>query len=123
MYLNIDGEKPIYVQMAEWIEENIISGTFPEETQIPSTTDISAKYKINPATALKGVNLLVDKGIIYKKRGLGMFVAEGAENKLRNERKQEFFEKFVISLVNEAEKLNISKKEIIDMIEKGCDKK
>jgi len=52
-----------------------------------------------------------------------MFVAEGAENKLRNERKQEFFEKFVISLVNEAEKLNISKKEIIDMIEKGCDKK
>ena len=123
MYLNLDGEKPIYVQMAEWIEENIISGTFPEETQIPSTTDISARYKINPATALKGVNILVDKGIIYKKRGLGMFVCKGAEEKLRSERKQEFFEKFVKSLLSEAEKLNITKKEIIDMIEKDCEEK
>lgn len=123
MYLNLDGEKPIYVQMAEWIEENILSGTFPEETQIPSTTDISAQYKINPATALKGVNILVDKGIIYKKRGLGMFVSKGAEEKLRSERKQEFFEKFVKSLLSEAEKLNITKKEIVDMIEKGCDDK
>lgn len=123
MYLNLDGEKPIYVQMAEWIEENIISGTFAEESQIPSTTDISAKYKINPATALKGVNILVDKGIIYKKRGLGMFVCEGAEKKLRSERKQEFFDKFVKSLLSEAEKLDITKKEIIDMIEKGCEDK
>ncbi|WP_432651432.1 GntR family transcriptional regulator [Huintestinicola sp.] len=123
MYLNLDGEKPIYVQMAEWIEENILSGTFPEETQIPSTTDISAQYKINPATALKGVNILVDKGIIYKKRGLGMFVSKGAEEKLRSERKQEFFEKFVKSLLSEAEKLNITKKKIVDMIEKGCDDK
>lgn len=123
MNLNLDGEKPIYVQMAEWIEENILSGTFPEESQIPSTTDISAQYKINPATALKGVNILVDKGIIYKKRGLGMFVCKGAEEKLRCERKQEFFEKFVKTLLGEAEKLNITKKEIVDMIEKGSDDK
>lgn len=123
MYLNLDGEKPIYVQMAEWIEENILSGTFPEETQIPSTTDISAQYKINPATALKGVNILVDKGIIYKKRGLGMFVSKGAEEKLRSERKQEFFERFVKTLLSEAEKLHITKSEIVDMIEKGSDEK
>ena len=123
MYLNLDGEKPIYVQMAEWIEENILSGTFPEETQIPSTTDISAQYKINPATALKGVNILVDKGIIYKKRGLGMFVSKGAEEKLRSERKQEFFERFVKALLSEAEKLHITKSEIVDMIEKGSDEK
>lgn len=123
MYLNLDGEKPIYVQMSEWIEENILSGTFPEETQIPSTTDISAQYKINPATALKGVNILVDKGIIYKKRGLGMFVSKGAEEKLRSERKQEFFERFVKALLSEAEKLHITKSEIVDMIEKGSDEK
>lgn len=123
MLFNSDGEKPIYVQMAEWIEENILSGTFPEETQIPSTTDISAQYKINPATALKGVNILVDKGIIYKKRGLGMFVSKGAEENLRSERKQEFFEKFVKSLLSEAEKLHITKSEIVDMIEKGSDDK
>lgn len=122
MHFNPDGEKPIYVQMAEWIEENILSGAFPEETQIPSTTDISAQYKINPATALKGMNILVDKGIIYKKRGLGMFVSEGAAEKLRSERKQEFFEKFVKSLMSEAEKLGITKKEVIDMIERGGDK-
>lgn len=122
MHFNPDGEKPIYVQMAEWIEENIISGAFPEEAQIPSTTDISAQYKINPATALKGMNILVDKGIIYKKRGLGMFVSEGAAEKLRSERKQEFFEKFVKSLMSEAEKLGITKNEVIDMIERGGDK-
>lgn len=122
MHFNPDGEKPIYVQMAEWIEENILSGAFPEEAQIPSTTDISAQYKINPATALKGMNILVDKGIIYKKRGLGMFVSEGAAEKLRSERKQEFFEKFVKSLMSEAEKLGITKKEVIDMIERGGDK-
>ncbi|MCI7233941.1 MAG: GntR family transcriptional regulator [Oscillospiraceae bacterium] len=122
MHFNPDGEKPIYVQMAEWIEENILSGAFPEEAQIPSTTDISAQYKINPATALKGMNILVDKGIIYKKRGLGMFVSEGAAEKLRSERKQEFFEKFVKSLMSEAEKLGITKNEVIDMIERGGDK-
>ena len=122
MQFNPDGEKPIYVQMAEWIEENILSGSFPEESQIPSTTDISALYKINPATALKGVNILVDKGIIYKKRGLGMFVSEGAAEKLRSERKQDFFENFVKTLLSEAEKLNITKNEVIDMIERGGDK-
>jgi len=119
--ISFDGEKPIYIQMAEWVEENILTGVFPEETQIPSTTEISAMYKINPATALKGVNILVEKGIIYKKRGLGMFVSTGAESKIRNERKQEFYDKYIRALVSEAEKLKISRDEIITMIEEGCD--
>lgn len=118
---NFDGEKPIYIQMAEWIEENILTGVFPEETQIPSTTEISAMYRINPATALKGVNILVDKEIIYKKRGLGMFVCTGAKQKIRGERKQEFCDKYIKSLISEASKLGITKNEIINMIEKGCD--
>jgi len=107
--------------MAEWVEDNILTGVFPEESQIPSTTEISAMYKINPATALKGVNILVEKGIIYKKRGLGMFVCTGAESKIRSERRQEFFDKYVKSLVSEAQRLEITKDEIINMIEKGCD--
>ncbi len=119
--ISFDGEKPIYIQMAEWVEENILTGVFPEETQIPSTTEISAMYKINPATALKGVNILVEKGIIYKKRGLGMFVSTGAESKIRNERKQEFYDKYIKTLVSEAQKLGITGDEIITMIEKGCD--
>ncbi len=121
MEMNFDNEKPIYVQMAEWVEENILTGAFPEGSQIPSTTEISQVYKINPATALKGVNILVEKEIIYKKRGLGMFVSEGAEKKIRDERKQEFFEKYIKAMLSEAEKLKITGKEIITMIEKGCD--
>lgn len=119
--ISFDGEKPIYIQMSEWVEENILTGVFPEESQIPSTTEISAMYKINPATALKGVNILVEKGIIYKKRGLGMFVSTGAESKIRNERKQEFYDKYIKTLVSEAQKLGITGDEIITMIEKGCD--
>lgn len=119
--ISFDGEKPIYIQMSEWVEENILMGVFPEESQIPSTTEISAMYKINPATALKGVNILVEKGIIYKKRGLGMFVSTGAESKIRNERKQEFYDKYIKTLVSEAQKLGITGDEIITMIEKGCD--
>ncbi len=123
MALCLDNEKPIYLQMSQWLEENILTGVFPEETQIPSTTDISAQYKINPATALKGVNMLVDKGIIYKKRGLGMFVSSGAKDRICDERRQDFFDKYITSLLKEAEKLNISKSEIISMIEKGVQDK
>ena len=79
-YLNIEfnDERPIFVQIAEQLEDGILSGAFPEETQLPSTTEISVTYKLNPATALKGINLLVESGVVYKKRGLGMFVTEGA---------------------------------------------
>lgn len=118
MALLTEGGKPIYVQMSEWIEDNILSGAFSEESQIPSTTEISVQYKINPATALKGVQMLVDKNIIYKKRGLGMFVAQGAKEKIRETRKQEFFDKYITALISEARKLKISREEILAMIEK-----
>ena len=69
---------PIYIQVAKGLEENIFIGLYKEGEQIPSTTEISIGYNLNPATVLKGVNLLVNEGIIYKKRGIGMFVSEGA---------------------------------------------
>lgn len=78
MKLRLESEKPIYIQLCEWLSDMIISGTIPEGEQIPSTTEISVEYKVNPATALKGINMLVDKGVIFKKRGLGMFVSSGA---------------------------------------------
>ncbi|MDE6593560.1 MAG: GntR family transcriptional regulator [Oscillospiraceae bacterium] len=113
-----ESDKPIYVQTAEWIEDNILSEAFGEETRIPSTTEISVQYKINPATALKGVQMLVDKNIIYKKRGLGMFVAKGAKEKIRETRKQEFFDKYITALISEAQMLGISREEIRQMIDK-----
>ena len=73
-----DESRPIFLQLAEMLEDGIISGAFPEEGQIPSITEYSAALKINPATALKGINLLVEEGLVYKKRGVGMFVSTGA---------------------------------------------
>lgn len=122
MKLNFDDEKTVFLQIAEGIEDAILTGVFQEESQIPSTTEISVTYKINPATALKGINLLVDAGIVYKKRGVGMFVAEGAVRKLRQKRKDQFYENFVSRLVEEAKKLEITDVEIISMIERGFSK-
>ncbi|MBU5675120.1 GntR family transcriptional regulator [Alkaliphilus sp. MSJ-5] len=119
MLLNFNSEKPIYLQLAEAIEDNILKGIFEEDTQIISTTEISVKYKINPATAGKGVNILVDDGIIYKKRGVGMFVSPGAKKKILEKRRKSFYEGFILTLLEEASKLNISKEEIIEMIEGG----
>jgi GntR family transcriptional regulator len=112
-------EKPIYLQIQEKIEDAILSGAFEEESQIPSTTEFSVTYKINPATALKGINLLVDSGIVYKKRGLGMFVCTGAKEIILTKRKKDFFDGYVCTLVNESKKLNIGKDEILNMIERG----
>ena len=118
MMINANSDKPIFVQISEGIEDAIISGVFPEETQIPSTTEISAQYKINPATALKGINILVQSGDIYKKRGVGMFVSQGATEKILSVRQKEFFDSYIKTLLGEAKKLNITKEEIIKMIER-----
>ena len=119
MLLNFEDDRPIFMQIAEGIEDAILSGAFPEESQIPSTTEISVNYKINPATALKGINILVDDNVIYKKRGIGMFVCEGAVEVIKDKRQERFFEGFVLSLVNEAKKLGLGESEIISMIERG----
>lgn len=77
MLINFNDERPIFIQIAEGIEDAILSGAFKEESQIPSITELSVNYRINPATALKGINLLVDEGIIYKKRGLECLLHKG----------------------------------------------
>lgn len=119
MLINLNSDRPIFLQIAEGVEDAILSGAFPEESQIPSITEFSVIYKINPATALKGITILVDNGIVYKKRGLGMFVAEGAVSKLKEKRKEQFYDNFVKSLVTEAKRLDLTEKEIIGMIERG----
>ena len=115
----IDDGRPIFIQIAERIEDDIIEGGLEEEAQVPSTNQFAAFYKINPATAAKGVNLLVDEGILYKKRGIGMFVAEGARAKVMEKRKELFFEEFVVTMIQEAKKLGITIDQLTDMIRKG----
>ena len=115
----IDDGRPIFIQIAERIEDDILSGGLEEETQVPSTNQFAAFYKINPATAAKGVNLLVDEGILYKKRGIGMFVTEGARVKVIEKRKELFFEQYVITMIQEAKKLGITTDQLTEMIQRG----
>jgi len=119
MQLKMDGEKPIFLQFAEEIEENILKGIYEEETQIPSTTEVAVKFKINPATANRGVNLLVEEGIIYKKRGIGMFVVSGARQRIISRRKSAFYDSYILPLLTESRNLGLSRQEVIAMIEKG----
>lgn len=111
--------KPIFLQLADQLEEGILSGVYPEESQVPSITEYSVAYKINPATALKSINLLVDAGLLYKKRGVGMFVASGAREKLRGQRRERFFEDFVQSMVHEARQLGLTEAELVQLVERG----
>ncbi|TDQ42851.1 GntR family transcriptional regulator [Aureibacillus halotolerans] len=115
----IEDGRPIFIQIAERIETDIIEERLPEESQVPSTNQFAAFYKINPATAAKGVNLLVDEGILYKKRGIGMFVAEGARQKLFTKRKEQFFEQYVAKMLQEAKKLGITEVELKQMLQRG----
>jgi DNA-binding transcriptional regulator YhcF (GntR family) len=103
---------PLYQQVADELTAAIRSGIYPENGQVPSTTEISRQYQLNPATVLKGMNLLVADGLIEKRRGLGMFVKTGAQTKLRAQMRAEFFAKQVPELVQAAKELGISRQEL-----------
>ncbi len=114
-----DGTRPIFLQLAEMLEEGIISGAYPEEGQIPSITEFSATLKINPATALKGINLLVGEGLVYKKRGVGMFVATGARDALLNKRRESFYTDRVRPVAREASSLGLTLPELTGLVERA----
>jgi GntR family transcriptional regulator len=116
--LMLDEGKPLFMQIAERIEDDIISGALGEETQVPSTNEFAAFHRINPATAGKGVNLLVERGILYKKRGIGMFVAAGAKQALVLTRTEEFATQFLRPMLAEAHSLGISRQQLADLIDK-----
>lgn len=120
MSFPMDDSRPIFVQIAERVENDILEGILPEESQVPSINQFAAFYQINPATALKGINLLVDQGILYKKRGIGMFVATGVREIIVNKRKEQFYEQYVVSMVKEAYKLGITAEQLTDMIKRGA---
>ena len=114
-------EKSIYTQIKEMIESDILRDILLEEERVPSTNELAKLYAINPATAAKGVNLLVDEGILYKKRGIGMFVAEGAKEQIMKKKKEHFYDDYIKSLMAEARNLGITKQELIAMIEESAE--
>ena len=96
LHFNFNSTEPIYLQVANQLEEAIFTKAFLDGTQVPSTTEISKEFHINPATVLKGMNILVNDGLLEKRRGLGMFVTEGAYMKLLERRKESFYQDYIV---------------------------
>lgn len=121
--VNIDpgSDVPLFVQIAEQIEDDVFTGAFAEGDRVPSTNELAALLGINPHTVLKGMNILVDEGVIYKRRGMGMYVQDGARDKVRAKRKSAFDERYVTALVAEAKKLGFTKEQVVELVEKGYD--
>ena len=119
MNFDFNSETPIYIQIAKELEDAVFTGIYGEETQIPSTTELSVTLKINPATVLKGMNILVSENIIYKKRGVGMFVCKGAREIIIDKRRVHFIDDYIIPLMREAEKLGLTEEEIKQLLERG----
>ena len=115
----LNEEKSIYLQICDRIETDILRGVLLEGERVPSTNELARLYTINPATAAKGLGILVDRGILYKKRGLGMFVADGAAEAIRLRRKREFMEIKLRDLLAEARSLGITNGELIAMLTGG----
>ncbi|ATW28096.1 GntR family transcriptional regulator [Candidatus Formimonas warabiya] len=115
--LDTDGMKPIYVQIAEWLETEILSGNIGSDEKIYSQYQLADMFNINPATAAKGLNILADENIVYKKRGLGMFVSPNGKAMILKKRKNQTLKKMIFELVREGKRLGVSRDELIDMIE------
>lgn len=112
----IDEGRALFVQIAESVEDSIVNGSLAEDSRAPSTNELAAFYRINPATAAKGVNMLVDKGVLVKRRGIGMFVAVGAREQLRAERRAAFAARFIQPLLAEARTLGLSPDDLAALV-------
>ncbi|SDQ24651.1 DNA-binding transcriptional regulator YhcF, GntR family [Actinopolyspora saharensis] len=116
-----DDGRPLFLQIAEQVESSVIDGSLPEESRAPSTNELATFHRINPATAANGINKLVTDGVLYKRRGIGMFVASGAREQLLERRRQTFGEKFIAPLLDEAHKLGMNAEDLKKMIDAWSD--
>lgn len=112
-----DTTLPIYMQIATLIEDEILNKTFSTGDRVYSTNELSKLYTVNPATAGKGLNILIEEGILYKKRGVGMFVTQNAYQIIQEKRSKAFMNSSILSLIQEAIQLGIDKKTLLKMIE------
>ncbi|WP_414942133.1 GntR family transcriptional regulator [Amycolatopsis sp. cmx-11-51] len=112
----LDEGTPLFVQIAEQIADDIAEGSLAEGERVPSTNELAAFYRINPATAAKGINVLADDGLLEKRRGIGMFVADGAREKLLTDRRKRFAEQYLEPMLVEARRLGINDETLISLI-------
>lgn len=116
----LNDQSSIYLQIARMLEDSILRGIYREEEQVPSTNELARLYRINPATAAKGINLLAAEGLLYKRRGIGMFVAGGAVQAVRQKRREAFYDTYVTSLVREGESIGLSCADLTEMVRRAC---
>jgi len=113
----LDDGTPLFVQIAEQLADDIVDGVLAEGARVPSTNELAAFYRINPATAAKGINLLVDDAVLEKRRGIGMFVAAGAQEQLRAGRRKRFAEQYVDPMLAEATRLGIDTDTLVSLVQ------
>jgi GntR family transcriptional regulator len=112
----LDEGAPLFTQVAGRLADEIADGTLAEGERVPSTNELAAYYRINPATAAKGISMLTDDGMVEKRRGIGMFVAAGARQRLLAERRKRFAERYIGPLVTEASRLGIDADDLVALI-------
>ncbi len=112
----LDESAPIFSQVAEQLADQIADGGLAEGERVPSSNELAAYYRINPATAAKGINVLTDEGVLEKRRGIGMFVAAGARQRLLDERRKRFTERYIEPMVAEAGRLGIDAEALVELV-------
>ncbi|GGD68827.1 GntR family transcriptional regulator [Microbacterium murale] len=112
----IEEGKALFLQISEQIEDSILDGSLEEESKAPSTNELAAFYRINPATAAKGVAMLTEKGVLYKRRGIGMFVQTGARELLLGERRSAFADRYIDPMLAEAYTLGLSADDLATLL-------
>lgn len=112
----LDEGTPLFTQVAERLAAEIADGGLAEGARVPSTNELATFYRINPATAAKGINLLADDGLLEKRRGIGMFVAPGARQRLLGQRREDFVARYLRPMLTEASRLGIGTEELIAAI-------
>ena len=115
----LNDQSLLYLQIARMLEDDILRGVYQEEEQVPSTNELAREYNINPATAAKGINLLTAEGMLYNRRGIGMFVAKGAEETVKQKRKAAFYDGYIKPLVKEGASLALTREELVAMLERA----
>ncbi|CAI2581811.1 hypothetical protein AKUG0406_05110 [Apilactobacillus kunkeei] len=121
MQFDFNSPEPIFIQVATQLEDAIFTGAFQEGAQVPSTTEISKQFKINPATVLKGMNMLVNNNLLEKRRGRGTFVKQGAQEIIIKQRQEHFYNDYILNLINESKKLHLSEDDILTLVKRGYD--
>jgi GntR family transcriptional regulator len=116
----LDEGTPLFAQIAERLAEEIADGGLAEGERVPSMNELAAFYRINPATAAKGLNLLADDGLLEKRRGIGMFVASGARKRLLAQRREQFASRYVEPLLAEAARLGIGTDELVALVRESA---